>query len=357
LEFARFLAADLAERLPQKGPPLKRGQRRRESIAGEVVPVPLRGRHITYSGRVPFRGSDAKRRLHLIVAACQCYLEAEKQRGASLAATCRLAAQVILSAGDLGQDRQLLGLRPDLKNDAVYRPILERWRQRLLQGKRGRKPRAGSVERSELKRLADVIRVEVYAYRKHPLVGGDQEGEFGHEFNTWYEFWFLPQALTQSHGPDPDREWIEQRAAHENREIERLRWVVALRKKLEESGRLSASELKQAREILGLHPTASCLRVLKLLKPMSAAFLHAQLASRLVYLAWLRQAQGEYEEAIQVYRQALGIYRGKVKLETRRGIVPWIEQQIERCHQGQPPTAFPLVKPSGRRPDSAPRSG
>lgn len=299
LEFARSVAADLAERLPVGASPLKRGRRRQELIAGGRCPVWIRGRHITYVGQWNFRGSDARRRLQLIVAALERYVASEGTARGRHARACRFAAALLLQGNESLEDRQLLTLRPELRADPVFRPMRERWRARFLLGRKGRKPRDSGKRVSELERLAHIIRSEVHAYRKR---GVEPQRDFERAFARWYGDRVLNHGLRYGRCDNPA--WFDEQEAAISRHVEELHRMVA---------------------------------------PAGPGVARIA-AAWLIQLARLRHIRGSYREAERAYREALGLYRGPLAAEpTNRLVLPWLRMQISCCRRAVGPTAIPTL--------------
>ena len=68
-QFIAYTLSDIAERRTQAGIVPKRGERRREFVAGASRRVFIAGEHVCYQGPEAFRGSDASLRLTLAVTA------------------------------------------------------------------------------------------------------------------------------------------------------------------------------------------------------------------------------------------------------------------------------------------------
>lgn len=334
--FAQYVAGDLAERIPQSGEPLRRGQRREEKLDGQRLRVQIRGRHIAYSGSHGMRGSDAPRRLSLMLAALERYHRLEGCAQGVERRAARTVAGLLLHATDQKQDRDLLAACPHLRDDPVYRPMRERWRARFLQGRRGRRAGRGEREGSELSWLAEIVRSEVRAYRRK-IGAAEADREFEREFATWYGNRVLEQ--TQRTGRCADPEWFDSEKQGLVRYVESQRRLLALKQEIAARGPQDEL-LEEAREILSAPraPMRSRSQLLRILRAASEKVVCEAVASALAHLGWLRHLRGDFVQAEQAYREAMAEYEsGRVRAQVSRRMVAYLREQIERCRGGRPP--------------------
>ena len=116
--FAKKQLSDLAERRDDLGVKPQRGGRRTQVVGGVRRTIPVRSRSVCYSDKEGFRGSDSKFRLALAVRACEIYIGIVDTTDEVKWQACQMVAGFLLSSKEL--------------------PL----RSSLMQGRRGRKPRA-----------------------------------------------------------------------------------------------------------------------------------------------------------------------------------------------------------------------
>ncbi len=214
-----YLLADLAERRSQHGGGLLRGQRREETLSGQKRRVPVRGKHICYTGQERFRESDCSLRLTLAVMAAEKYHRAKTGRdwGANWTA-CLSVAEHILRPSPVQLDNCFDFVHG--KKAPAASPC-EALRCRFMKGRRGPRPRIklqpvsvrsqplastrpkvtecrdarfaeldaliaqdeararGQKHKPEVLRLANTIRAQVRQYRRNQL-------NLDQEFNQWF---------------------------------------------------------------------------------------------------------------------------------------------------------------------------
>jgi len=191
--FIAYILSDIAERRSQAGVVPKRGERRREFVAGESRRIFIAGKHVCYQGQESFRGSDATLRLRLAVTAAeQLERDTRKRRGANWSSCLHVAEALIASPCQRWRERfrHARGAKEDREK---IRPIAKR---------AGRVPRFEELDAlldaqkasraAPLRKLAAVIRNVVGRYRRsNPNWRQEFEIQFGayrftHRDQEWY---------------------------------------------------------------------------------------------------------------------------------------------------------------------------
>jgi hypothetical protein len=224
-EFIRHVLSDIAERRTQSqllawilGPVMnpasgaipKRGERRREFVAGTSRPVLIAGKDVCYQGRESFRGSDASLRLVLATSAAELLeREAGKGRGANWSACLHVAEGIMDSPCPRLRKRfrHARHGRGHQKNSVAEMPQSlcrdEKLRSNIAEPDRGLKEIDADIEADKaekarrsrsapLGKLADEVRTIVRRYRKTNPSWRQQfeirlgEFRFNHRDRDWY---------------------------------------------------------------------------------------------------------------------------------------------------------------------------
>ena len=168
-QFIIYTLSDMAERRTQSGIVLKRGERRRELIAGLSRRVFIAGNDVCYQGRETLRGSDASLRLTLAVTAAELLeRDAGKGRGANwtaclyvanalMASPCQRLRERFHQVRVAKQDREELKMRPNT-NVAGRDPRFQELDALIDADKASRS--------APLRKLAAVVRNDVGRFRR-----------------------------------------------------------------------------------------------------------------------------------------------------------------------------------------------
>jgi hypothetical protein len=320
-----------AMRVNQFGKRLLRGQRRYEMVAGEKRRVPLRGRHIEYSGVERFRGSDSLLRQTLAVRAGEIYHKAKtgKERGANWNA-CQMVAELQIQRGRAPEARRGPKRKPTPAT-APARPANYRSKPREIEG---RDPRFAELDaamaeeetrkcavakrRREVDRVARSIKKAVDAFRAR---------QKGWDLDAMFRGWFSAYRFDHHR----DAEWYAEQEVIYRARVEQVEDFLG-----------PAEGRTRPEPPRGISPA-----MWERTKAYGMCTRQSDLARAIVVLAHLYHEQRKYRQAIAEYNRALAIYTSAAMPEPLREVsLCWIPAQIANCEAAKAPDPFPAIRPS-----------
>jgi hypothetical protein len=335
--FMEWVLSDEATRWSQVGRTLVRGQRRDECVDGRRQRVPLIGRHIAYTGRERFRGSDKVLRLALAVAAGEAYHRERTgtEHGANWKACITVAEleseRTGVSCGRRGPKRKPIPAIPPASPDAHIKPLIpERRDPRFAELDAAiaaeKQRRSASRPSPEVERFARNVKKRVDQFRVR-----NRDVDLNQLFRGWFALFRFERHR--------DSEWYTEQEPIYRARIEQVEEY------------MDPAEGRTRPE----PPRGADLMMWEQAKANGMCTRKSDLARAVVNLARLYHEQGKYLRATAQYEQALVIYKSAALPEWLRNVaVCWIPAQIANCKVSKAPDPAPSGPPAASTPNSQP---